>query len=213
LSYDDAPTLRPQLRELVLDGLRESTGDQAAEPDGPVVLGDAATARRLAALGGLTFVGRRVLELGAGIGDLSRHARRSGAELVDAVDRDPERVELGRLLTVLQGIDRISWFEGDAGLASTYADEYDFILAFGPALEAMRPILPRVVQNLRGVLVCELRVDRDEAIEQALTGLLPAHRALVEEDGVAVGAWAAEHSVLLQHLAGDGAGQQAEVPR
>jgi SAM-dependent methyltransferase len=213
LSYEDAPTLRPQLRELVFDGLRESIGDRVAEPDGPVVLADAVTERRLAALAGFTFVGRRVLDLGAGIGDLSRHARRSGAELVDAVDSDPARVELGRLLTVLQGIDRISWFEGDAGLASTYADEYDFILAFGPALEAMRPILPRVVQNLGGVLIYELRGDRGEAIDEALTALLPAHRTLVEEDGVKVVASAAEHSVLLQHLAGDGAAPQAETAR
>ena len=213
MSYDDAPTLRPQLRELVLDGLRDSIGERPAEPDGPVVLADAATQRRLEALAELTFAGRRVLDLGAGIGDVSRYARRSGAELVDAIDRDADRVELGRLLTVLQDVDRISWFEGDAGLASTYADEYDFIFAFGPALEAMRPILPRVVQNLRGVLVCELRGDRGGAIEEALTGLLPAQQVFVEEDDVAVVACAAEHSVLRQHLAGDGATQQAETAR
>lgn len=213
MSYEDAPTLRPQLRELVSDGLRESIGDRVAEPDGPVVLADAVTERRLAALAGLTFVGRRVLDLGAGIGDLSRHARRSGAELVDAVDNDPARVELGRLLTVLQGIDRISWFEGDAGLASTYADEYDFIFAFGPTLDAMRPILPRIVQNLGGVLVYERRGDRGEAIDEVLTALLPARRTLVETDDVQVVASAAEHSVLLQHLAGDGAAQQAETAR
>jgi SAM-dependent methyltransferase len=213
LSYDDAPTLRPQLRELVLDGLRESIGERPAEPDGPVVFGDAATERRLKALAELTFAGRRVLDLGASIGDVSRYARRSGAELVDAIDRDADRVELGRLLTVLQDVDRISWFEGDAGLASTFADEYDFILAFGPVLAAMRPILPRVVQNLSGVLVCELAADGDEAIEAALTGLLPAQRVLAEGDGVAVIAWATEHSVLRQHFAGDGVTQQTEAAR
>ncbi|MDX6634548.1 MAG: hypothetical protein QOF06_751 [Solirubrobacterales bacterium] len=203
MSYEQAPTLRPQLRELVLSGLVDTLGEQSFDPDGEAVLADAATERRLDALTAVSFRGRRVLDLGARLGDLSRHARRGGAELVDAIDLDPDRVELGRLIDVLQKVDRISWFEGDAGLASTYADEYDFILAFGPAAEAMRPILPRVVQNLRGVLLCDLPAADEGPLGVALAELLPARRVLAEGEETVVVGCATELGVLRQHLAED----------
>jgi SAM-dependent methyltransferase len=206
VSYEDAPTLRPRLRELLGETVAERFPDgERLEVEAPVVRADADTARRLAALDALALNGRRVLDLGAGLGDLARAARRAGAELVDAVELDAQRVELARLLCVLQGIDRVSWFEGNAGLASTYADEYDVILAFGPALSAMRPILPRVAQNLRGVLLAELPVGGDgiDADDETLATVLPARRTLVEagEDGLAVVACGAEAAVLRQQLA------------
>jgi len=212
MSYEDAPTLRPQLADLLATVLAERAGDGEAGDDGAsldpaaaVVRNDAATARRLAALDGLALHGRRVLDLGAGVGDLARAARRHGAELVDAVELDPARVELARLLCVLQAVDRVSWFEGDAGLGSTYADEYDVILAFGPALRAMRPILPRVVQNLRGVLLAELPASGPviDADDETLATVLPARATLVapDEDGLVVVACASEEAVLRQHLA------------
>lgn len=207
MSYEDAPTLRPQLRELLADALAELSGGEPHDVQAPVVRDDDATRRRLAALKALALDGRRVLDLGAGVGDLARAARRGGAELVDAIELDPRRVELARLLCVLQDVDRVSWFEGDAGLASTYADEYDVILAFGPALQAMRPILPRVAQNLRGVLLAELPptghgIDADD---ETLATVLPARRTLVEpeEDGVGVVACASEEGVLRRELAAE----------
>jgi SAM-dependent methyltransferase len=213
VSYEDAPTLRPQLQELLASALAERTaGDDDADaspldPAAAVVRDDAATRRRLAALDGLTLHCRRVLDLGADLGDLARAARRAGAELVDAVEIDPARVELARLLCVLQDVDRVSWFEGDAGLGSTYADEYDVILAFGPALPAMRPILPRVVQNLRGVLLAELPPSGPaiDANDETLATVLPARATLAEPDeaGVVVVACASEEAVLRQHLAAE----------
>jgi SAM-dependent methyltransferase len=205
MSYEDAPTLRPQLRELLTEALAERLGPGGAglDPDAEVVRSDAARARRIAALDGVVLGGRRVLDLGSGLGDLARAARRRGAELVDAVDRDPGRVELARLLCVLQDVDRISFAEGDAGRASTYADEYDAILAFGPALDAMRPILPRVAQNLRGPLLAELPADGGEVADAALAQALPARRTLVEPgdgDGVAVVACASDRGALRRHL-------------
>jgi SAM-dependent methyltransferase len=209
VSYEDAPTLRPQLRELLAEALGERFGDagRTLDPEAPVVHESPATTRRLLALDALALGGRRVLDLGTGLGDLARAARREGAELVDAVDVDPETLELARLLAVLQGVDRISWFEGDAGLGSTYADEYDVVLAFGPVLEAMRPILPRVAQNLRGVLLTELPADASpsHSAGAALAAALPARETLVPagEDGIAVVACAAETEVLRRQLAGD----------
>jgi SAM-dependent methyltransferase len=204
VSCDDAPTLRPQLRELVLDALAERLGGEgrALDPTAPVVRRDAQTVRRLAALEALVLEGARVLDLGAGLGDLARAARRLGAELVDAVEVDPGLLEVARLLYVLQQLDRISWLEGDAGLGSTYADEYDVVLACGPVLEAMRPILPRVAQNVRGVLLVEL-TSGDDAADDALADALPARAVLREAggDGVALVACAADAGALRRHLA------------
>jgi hypothetical protein len=205
MSYEDAPTLRPQLREILHEALAERLGPDGAalDLDAPAVRDDAATARRIAALDALVLGGRRVLELGTDLGDVARAARRHGAELVDAVDRDPGRVEAARLLCVLQGVDRISFAEGDAGLASTYADEYDVVLAFGPALDAMRPLLPRVAQNLRGPLLAELPAGEDAPADAALAEALPARRVVVEPedgDGVAVVACASDRTALRRHL-------------
>jgi SAM-dependent methyltransferase len=219
MSYEDAPTLRPQLRDLLTEALGERFGDDGAglDPEAPVVRESAATARRLAALDAIALGGRRVLDLGTGLGDLARAARRGGAELVDAVDADAETLELARLLAVLQGVDRVSWFEGDAGLGSTYADEYDVVLAFGPVLEAMRPILPRVAQNLRGVLLAELPAEASPShpAGAALAAALPARETIVAAgaDGVAVVACASETEALRRQLASDrsrdGATQEA----
>lgn len=202
MSYDDAPTLRPRLQTLLAAALEGDHDLAGADPSAAVVRSDQATLRRLDALRQVVLPGRRVLDLGAGLGDLARAARRHGAELVDAIDRDAEQIQLARLLCVLQGVDRVSWFEGDAGLASTYADEYDVILAFGPVLEAMRPILPRVAQNLRGVLLAELPGDGADPSGEALAAVLSARRVLVDpgEDGIAVVACASEAAVLRQQL-------------
>jgi SAM-dependent methyltransferase len=198
VSYEDAPTLRPQLRTILTEALASRWTDATIDLEGTVVRADPRTQRRLHALERVALRGRRVLDLGAGIGDLSRAARGAQAELVDAIDVDEELARLGRLLCVLQDVDRVSCFEGDAGLASTYADEYDVILAFGQ-LEQIRPILPRVAQNLRGVLVTELD---DESGDAALSETLPARETLLTGNGdePAIVACAAELPALRTHL-------------
>jgi SAM-dependent methyltransferase len=207
VSYEDAPTLRPQLRTILTETLATRWPDEAIDLDGPVVRGDAPTQRRLGALQRVALRGRRVLDLGAGVGDLSRAARLAGAELVDALDADEELMRLARLLCVLRDVDRVSCFEGDAGLASTYADEYDVILAFGQ-LDRIRPILPRIAQNLRGVLVAELDGDSGD---DALGETLPARETLLAAGGdePAIVACAAELPALRSHLTDSAAVQAA----
>jgi SAM-dependent methyltransferase len=202
MSYEDAPTLRPQLRAVLADALAERFGAEAAGAAEAVVRPTAQTLRRLEALACIALRGRRVLDLGAGVGDLSRAARREQAELVDAVELDEQVASLARLLCVAQDVDRISCFEGDAGLASTYADEYDVILAFGQ-LKRIAPILPRIAQNLRGVLVTE--EPGRGAAAKALRGTLPEREVLVPAaDGApALVACAAERATLRRHVGAD----------
>ncbi|MCW3050013.1 MAG: hypothetical protein JWO74_4297 [Solirubrobacterales bacterium] len=177
MSYEDAPTLRPRLREILAAALAGRYGEEAVDPGAAVVLPSAEVLRRIGALGHIALPGRRVLDLTDGIADLARAARAAGADLVDVVMPDEDRLRIARMLCVLQDVQRVSFFEGDAALASTYADEYDVILAFGQ-LGCIAPILPRIAQNLRGVLVTDL-ADGDRHGAEALAETLPARETLL----------------------------------
>jgi 2-polyprenyl-3-methyl-5-hydroxy-6-metoxy-1,4-benzoquinol methylase len=210
MSYQDAPTLRPQLRTLLAEALAERFAQETLDPAEAIVRPSAATLRRIAALERLVLPGSRVLDLGAGIGDLARAARRAGAELVDAVDADERMTELARLLCVAQDVDRVACFEGDAGLASTYADEYDAILAFG-LLDRVAPILPRIAQNLRGVLVTE--APARGRVATALAAALPEREVLVAAEGEAppLVACAADRAALRRHVVTKGSERKEVV--
>jgi hypothetical protein len=175
VSYEDAPTLRPRLREILASALAERHGDEAGDPSAAVVQSSTEVLRRIDALGHMALQGRRVLDLTGGLADLARAARGAGADLVDVVMADEDELCIARMLCVLQDVQRVSFFEGDPALASTYADEYDVILASGQ-LDRIAPILPRIAQNLRGVLVTELAEGGDA---EALAATLPARETLL----------------------------------
>lgn len=79
----------------------------------------------------VNFNGKRVLDIGANTGELSRLARRRGAELVDGYEYDPFFVETGRMINAATGMTRVSLFQGDATDPRLYDGmRYDLVLAF-----------------------------------------------------------------------------------
>jgi hypothetical protein len=123
VSYDDAPTLRPQLHDILAAALAERYGQDAADPSAAVVRPSAETLRRIEALSEVALAGRRVHDLTGGLGDVARAARRAGADLVDVVGPDEDELRIARMLCVLQDVQRLSFFEGDPGRAAAIGGE------------------------------------------------------------------------------------------
>lgn len=79
----------------------------------------------------VNFKNKRVLDIGANMGELSRLARRRGADLVDGYEYDPFFVETGRMINAAAGATRVSLFQGDVTNPDLYEGmRYDIVLAF-----------------------------------------------------------------------------------
>jgi SAM-dependent methyltransferase len=79
----------------------------------------------------LNLKGKTVVDLGANTGEMSRIARRLGADLVDGFEYDKFFVETGRLVNGVTGTTRVSLFQADITDRRFYADKkYDIVFAF-----------------------------------------------------------------------------------
>jgi hypothetical protein len=146
----DAPSLRPDLGEL-LAGLGSANG--AASPTGE------AEDERLVAQ--LNVAGKNVLHVGSGRGDLSRDARRAGAEIVDGLEADGGLVTIARLLNAYNGTTRVSFFERDLRDPESYRERYDVVLALSIA-DLPEDIIATLIDNT-DTLVAGLPPDADRA--------------------------------------------------
>ena len=79
----------------------------------------------------LNLKGKTVLDLGANTGEMSRAARRLGADLVDGYEYDKFFVETGRLVNGVTGTTRVSLFQADITDPRFFDDKhYDIVFAF-----------------------------------------------------------------------------------
>lgn len=159
-----AESLEPRLRALIEAGLAlpytsrsgfdgTATGNHYQS----VALGGEAThgfrGDRAAVLDCVDFRGRKVLDLGANLGEMSRAARARGARLVDGVEYDPFFVELAQLITAYNGMSRVSFRQGDATDPAIYGERYDVVLALS-VFHYVSRVLDRLAQ-VTDVLVVE----------------------------------------------------------
>ena len=100
------------------------------------------------------FAGKTVLDCGCNLGEMSRMARRRGAMLVDGIEYDPLFVAVGRLVNALNGISRVSVYQGDLTNPTTISGTYDVTLAFS-VFPYILPVLDRVAAATKEVLVLE----------------------------------------------------------
>jgi SAM-dependent methyltransferase len=137
----DVPTIKPEVRELILGGLATpytskscSDGIQTGNHYQSIRLGSEATVGfrtgRDQVLDRISFTGRTVLDLGSNLGELSRAARMRGAVLVDGFEYDPYFIELANLINAYNGTTRVSFYRRDITDAAVYGERYDIVLAF-----------------------------------------------------------------------------------
>lgn len=100
------------------------------------------------------FSGRRVLDCGCNLGELSRLARARGAVLVDGIEYDDYFVQIARLVTAFKGVSRVSFSQGDLTKPNTIKDTYDVTMAFS-VFPYILPVLDRIGACTTEALVLE----------------------------------------------------------
>jgi SAM-dependent methyltransferase len=131
----------------------------------------------------LDLRGRKVLDLGSNLGEISRAARARGAALVDGFEIDPYFNEIADLVNALTGTTGVSFYERDLADPSVYRERYDVVLAFS-AFRFIAGCLDRIAAITDVLLVetHELKGNFEERYLDALRERFPAWRMLGDSD-------------------------------
>jgi hypothetical protein len=188
------PTTKPELKKLILEALRlgyTSTGkDNIATGNHYQSLNlggertDGFRGDRDVFLDQIDFKGKRVLDLGSNLGEISRAARNRGARLVDGLEYDPFFVEVAQLLNAYDGTSGVSFYERDITDPDVYQDRYDLVLAFS-VFTYIHPILKRLAEITDEALVVEthkLDGNLQKGYIDPVRKFLPVHKVLGESD-------------------------------
>lgn len=189
-----AAKLEDRLKDVLLDALAEQYHSVSPQ-DGiitgnhyqSVKLGDMRTSGfrsdRERVLDRIDFQGKKVLDLGSNLGELSRAARARGARLVDGFEYDAYFVRIANLISALNGVTRVSFAQRDISDPRTYDQRYDIVLAFA-VYAYTSGVMPRIAKNA-DVLVFEthkLDGDFEEHYIKPISKHYPAHRVLAASD-------------------------------
>ncbi len=132
---------RAELRDLVLrlleaDYVATSCKDAIETGNNyqSVTLGETVTrgfrTRRTEILDRLDFAGKKVLDLGSNVGEISRAVRDRGAYLVDGFEFDELFLMIAQLVNAYNLTTRVSFFRRDITDPAVYSERYDMVVAF-----------------------------------------------------------------------------------
>jgi hypothetical protein len=189
------PTIESRLREVILDALAIPYISTSSKDDietgnhyQSVELGEARTegfrSSRHEYLDLIDFHGKRVLDLGANLGDLSRAARNRGAVLVDGYEYDPFFVELACAINAVNHTTRVSFYERDITDPASYTEVYDVVLSFSVS-HYVNPVIDIVASITSELLVVEthrLEDNLESHYIEPVSRYLPAVRVLGYSD-------------------------------
>jgi SAM-dependent methyltransferase len=194
MKQTEIPTTKSELKKLIHESLtlRYTSGSKDGIETGnhyqSVTLGDERTAGfrldRAAFLDRVDFRGKRVLDLGSNLGEMSRAARARGAALVDGFEYDPFFVELAQLVNAYNGSTRVSFYECDITDPTVYREHYDIVLALSVYVY-LQAVLEPIAKITDGVLVVEThRLERnlESTYLHPIGRLLPHHVFLGASD-------------------------------
>lgn len=135
-------------------------------------------------LDSIDFVGKRVLDLGSNLGEISRDVRARGADIVDGFEYDRFFIEVAQLLNAYHSSTRVSFYQRDITSKETYRGlKYDVVMAFSvwtyvqarlASLSEISDVLVVETHNLNGNL------QRDYV--DSLRHFFPCHTILGESD-------------------------------
>ena len=132
----------------------------------------------------IDFTGKKVLDLGSNLGELSREARARGAALVDGFEYDPYFIEIAELVNALNGTTRVSFYQRDVGDPEIYTEHYDMVLAFAVMGQGAANSMWRIAE-ITDVLVLEthrLEGNFEDGYMAPVSRWFPYHRMLGESD-------------------------------
>lgn len=194
------PSLDPKLRELILDALEDPYVSQSTcdgietgnHYQSVVLRGEATTGFRSArseVLDEISFYGKKVLDLGSNLGELSRAARTRGARLVDGYELDPFFVDVANAINAYNRTSRVAFFERDITNPMSYTAEYDIVLAFsvGHYVYSILDLLARVTRELLVVETHRLDNNLEARYIAPLRPHFPFHQVLGTSDWTVTG--------------------------
>jgi hypothetical protein len=158
------PTLRGDILELVRKLAPEAADESSSD---------------VGVLERITLEGKKVLVVGAGVGDTCRAARSLGAAIVDGFEPDDRLVRVGRLLNVYHQTSRVSMYHREIARPDAYNEPYDVVLFLAP-FDAFAGVLDRVAGMTDGLLVTALP-DLDESLALVVESF--KHHEVLDADG------------------------------
>jgi SAM-dependent methyltransferase len=216
------PSVQGELKDLILRSLREgytSTSCQDGIRTGnhyqSIRLGEERTtgfrSDRSAILDQIDFSGKKVLDLGSNLGELSRSARERGAYLVDGFEYDHYFLEVARLINVYNETTRVSFYQRDITDPGIYEEHYDIVLVFS-VFTYVSKVLKQVCAITDQVLILEthkLEGNLESSYLKPVLKYFPHYKIIGESDwGInqdskevrAIIAFAKDQSTLLRCL-------------
>ena len=143
-----APTLKEEVRELLAN--LSPGGLDEPETEGTI-------------LDRIVLGGEKVLDIGAGLGEVSRAARARGAAIVDGFEPDADLVRLARLLNAYHHATRVSFYHHDIRRPDTYGESYGVVLVLS-AFDRVSGVLGKIAEITDGVFVTVVsHVEKDLA--------------------------------------------------
>ena len=191
----DFPTVKPALKKAILDAIAMKytsvsckDGLETGNHYQSVTLGDERTkgfrSSREDFLDQINFRGKRVLDLGSNLGEISRGARARGASVVDGYEFDLFFVELAQAINAYNGTTGVSFYERDITDPDVYRERYDIVLAMS-VFTYINPVLHRLAELTDVALVIETH-KLDGNLERDYLGpvsrFLPAYTVLGESE-------------------------------
>jgi SAM-dependent methyltransferase len=161
----DSLVLKKELKHILFRSLGASyvsgkvtDGTKTGHHYQSVSLGEIQAARFLTAqsrfLDQIDFEGKKVLDLGSNLGEVSRAARLRGAYLVDGFEYDKYFLQTAELINAYNDVTRVSFYQRDIRDPSVYDEEYDVVLAFS-VFTYLRSVLEQVAAITRELFVLE----------------------------------------------------------
>jgi 2-polyprenyl-3-methyl-5-hydroxy-6-metoxy-1,4-benzoquinol methylase len=161
----DTPSIKHELKDLILKSLNlnytsESCMDSIKTGNHyqSLTLGEAQTVGfrtdRKDFLDEIKFEGKKVLDLGSNLGEISRAARARGACLVDGFEYDSYFLEIAHAVNAYNGVTRVSFYQRDITNPSVYEEHYDIVLAFS-VFTYIHSVLERIADITDQLLILE----------------------------------------------------------
>lgn len=190
-----SPTLREELERIIRTSLNvrytsESCCDRIKTGNGyqSIQLGSSLTrgfrTDRRHFLDRIRFEGKKVLDLGSNLGEISRSIRSRGAWLVDGFEYDTYFLEIARAANALNGVTRVSFFQHDITDCSIYKEKYDIVVAFSVFIYA-RKVLAEIASITEQLFVLEthkLEGDLESSYLEPVRKFFPFYKILGESE-------------------------------
>jgi SAM-dependent methyltransferase len=132
----------------------------------------------------LDFEGKRVLDLGSNLGEVSRAARARGARLVNGFEFDQYFLQIANLLNAYHQVTSVSFYRRNIVDPSVYKEHYDIVLAFS-VFVYVEPMLSSIARITDQAFVLETHKLEGDFVSTYLEPVLqyfPYYRILGESD-------------------------------